>query len=279
MLLKLALGNVRRSVRDFSVYFMTLAFAACLLYSFLASGDYLLALDLTAEQRLYYAKSGEVLVAFAVFVVVVFAFLIGYANVFLVRRRKREFGLYALLGMGPGRVSCVLALESGAVGAVSLAAGIALGVLLSPAFGLVAAFVFGAAWEPVVTFSAPAAQQAVLAFLAIAVIAALRACRSVRKRSLIQLMEADRVPERRPLAGRGAVRAQGVAAIALLAFVWGCCLLSPGYFIVFILPMGFVALGGTYFAFRVLAVRVPQRLRRAPERYYTGLVPFTVRQV
>ncbi|WP_066829640.1 FtsX-like permease family protein [Collinsella ihumii] len=167
MLIKLALGNVRRSARDFSVYFMTLAFAVCLLYSFLASTDYLLALDLTAEQRLYYAKSGEVLVAFAVFVAVIFAFLIGYANVFLVRRRKREFGLYELLGMGHARVSCVLALESASVGIVSLIAGMALGVALSPLFGLVTAFVFGVPWTPVVTVSSAAAAQTALAFTAI----------------------------------------------------------------------------------------------------------------
>lgn len=55
MLIRLALGNVRRSVRDFSAYFVTLAFAACLLYSFLASTDYLLALDLTTEQRMAFA--------------------------------------------------------------------------------------------------------------------------------------------------------------------------------------------------------------------------------
>lgn len=279
MLVKLALGNVRRSARDFSVYFMTLAFAVCLLYSFLASTDYLLALNLTAEQQLYYAKSGEVLVAFAVFVAVIFAFLIGYANVFLVRRRKREFGLYALLGMGRTRVSCVLALESASVGVVSLASGLALGVALSPLFGLVAAFVFGVPWTPVVTVSPTVAVQTALAFAAITVLAALRAVRSVGKRSLIELMRTDRAPERRVAAGRVAVGAQRLLAIALLALVWGTCLFAPGYFIVFIVPMGFIALGGTYCAFRVLAVRVPDRLRTRPERYYTGLRPFTVRQV
>ena len=279
MLIKLALGNVRRSARDFSVYFMTLAFAVCLLYSFLASTDYLLALDLTAEQRLYYAKSGEVLVAFAVFVAVIFAFLIGYANVFLVRRRKREFGLYELLGMGHARVSCVLALESASVGIVSLIAGMALGVALSPLFGLVAAFVFGVPWTPVVTFSPAAAAQTALAFAAITVVAALRAVRSVGRCTLIELMRTDRAPERRVASGRVAVGVQRLLSIALLVLVWGVCLLAPGYFIVFIIPMGLIALGGTYFAFRVLAARVPERLRARSERYYSGLVPFTVRQV
>ncbi|WP_346676105.1 hypothetical protein [Enorma phocaeensis] len=61
MYFKLAIGNVRRSVRDYSVYFATLVLAACLLYSFIASGDYLQALDLTTEQRSVYARIGDVL--------------------------------------------------------------------------------------------------------------------------------------------------------------------------------------------------------------------------
>lgn len=279
MVLKLALGNVRRSARDFSVYFMTLACAVCLLYSFLASTDYLLALDLTDEQRAYFMQSGQVLSAFSVFTVVIFAFLMGYANVFLVRRRSREFGLYALLGMGRGRVAAVLALESAIAGACSFAAGILLGTALSPAFGLVAAFVFGVPWVPVVTFSASAAVSSAVAFAAIAALAAWRAVRSIGKRPLVALMAAERTPERRRATGTGQLRVQVVGACILLGAVWGTCVLSPGYFIVFIIPCGFMALGGTYFLFRVLAVRLPERVRARPERYLDGLVPFTVRQV
>ena len=48
--LRVALGNVSRCARDYSVYLVTLAFATCLLYSFNASGDYLLAMPLTVSQ-------------------------------------------------------------------------------------------------------------------------------------------------------------------------------------------------------------------------------------
>ena len=64
MYFKLAWGNVRRSIRDYSVYFATLAFAACLLYSFTAAGDYLLALDLTEEQRGVYESATMITEAF-----------------------------------------------------------------------------------------------------------------------------------------------------------------------------------------------------------------------
>ena len=80
--------------------------------------------------------------AFSVFTVLVFLFLVRYANRFLLRRRKREFALYELCGMGRGAVSGVLVAETALVGAGALACGLAAGAALSPAFGAVAAFVF-----------------------------------------------------------------------------------------------------------------------------------------
>ncbi len=63
---------------------------------------------------------------FSVFVAVVLACLILYANRFLLRRRKRELGTYLLLGLSQGQVSRLLFLETGLIGIVSLAAGLAL---------------------------------------------------------------------------------------------------------------------------------------------------------
>ena len=279
MLLKLALGNVRRSARDFSVYFMTLVFAVCLLYSFLASTDYLLALDLASDQRMAFAQAGGVFQAFAVFIDVIFCFLLCYANGFLLRRRARELGTYLLLGMGRRHVALVLMAECAAVGAASLACGLLLGWALSPAFSLVAAFVFGATWAPALVFSGPASIQCTASFAAISALAAIVAVRRVWKRPLVELMRRSSVPERRRFARGVALRVQQASAALLLALVWGTCLLNPGYFIVFIVPMGFVALFGSYFLIRVASVLVPERLRGRVERYWTGLAPFTVRQL
>lgn len=105
---KLALGNVRRSARDYSVYFITLGFAACLLYSFVGSMDHLRAMGLSPDQMGVLGSAGDVLEAFSIFTVLMFLFLVRYANRFLLRRRKREFALYELCGMGRGAVAAVL---------------------------------------------------------------------------------------------------------------------------------------------------------------------------
>ena len=116
MYAKIAIGNIRRSFGDYSIYFMTLAFAACLLYSFTASTDYLLALDLSEQQRGVYDSANGVMQAFSVFSVIVFAFLIVYANRFILRRRSREFALYEILGMPASSIARILAYEGCIVG-------------------------------------------------------------------------------------------------------------------------------------------------------------------
>lgn len=279
MYLKLAWGNVRRSARDYSVYFATLAFAACLMYSFTASGDYLTALDLTPEQRAVYAQTGTICQAFSVFVEIVFIFLVSYANRFIVRRRKREFALYALLGMEQGGVARVLALESAIVGAASLAGGLLAGGLLSPAFSAVAAFVFNVPWKPQVVFSGSAARWCALCFALMCALGALACVRDVLRRPLIELMAAERTPEYLRGRTRRAGAVQTLVAFALLAIVWGSCVFQPVYFILYIIPMGFAAYFATGLLMRVGIARWADRARKRAERYWDALRPFTVRQV
>ena len=215
--LKLAVGNVRRSARDYSVYFATLGFAACLLYSFVASTDYLVALGLSTEQMGVLGSAGDILQAFSVFTVLVFLFLVRYANRFLLRRRKREFALYELCGMGRSAVSVVLVAETALVGAGALACGLAAGAALSPAFGAVAAFVFDAPWRLAFSFSPDSAAWTAGCFAVVfAVNAAVDGARDIARRPLaIELMSAERAPERMRLGGQVARGGQAVLAAVL----------------------------------------------------------------
>lgn len=276
--LRLALGNVSRSVRDYSVYFATLAFAACLLYSFNASGDYLMAMGLNEAQLAVLGKSRDILGAFSTFVVLVFAVLVAYASRFIVRRRAAEFGLYGLLGMRATQLAGIVAAEGVLVGVAALAAGVALGALASPAFGAVAAFVFGVPWRLAWSFSPDAALATCGWFAGIEGAAVLLSVVDVLRRPLVDLIERSRAPERLVLTGRGVTRAQAALAAVLLAVVWGLCVVQPGLFIFLILPMGWMAYVATSLVFRLVASRVPARMRRR-ERYWEGLRAFALRQL
>ncbi len=277
--LKLALGNVRRSARDYSVYFATLGFAACLLYSFIASTDYLQALGLSAEQMGVLGSAGDILKAFSIFTVLVFLFLVRYANRFLLRRRKREFALYELVGMGRGAVSCVLVVETACVGVCALVLGIVLGVVLSPLFGAVAAFVFNVPWRLAIAFSADTAVWTVGCFAVVFALNAVDGARNVTRRPLIELMAAERTPDAPRLGSRLPRKVQLVIAAILLGIVWGSCVLQPMYFIGFIVPMGFAACFATGILARFGVVSWAERARSDAARYWDGLTAFTVRQV
>ena len=266
--LRVALGNVSRCARDYSVYLVTLAFATCLLYAFNASGDYLLAMPLTGLQLEVIHKARDITGAFSVFVVLVFAVLVAYATRFIVRRRSREFGTYALLGMRAPALAAILAAEGTLVGLAALVAGLALGAAASPAFGAVAAFVFGVPWRLAWSFSPAAALDACTWFAGIEGLAIVLSVVDVLRRPLVELLEHDRAPERLVLAG----------AVVLLAVVWGSCVAQPGLFVLAILPMGWAAYVATSLVFRVVAAGVPARVRRS-SRYWEGLRAFTLRQI
>ena len=277
--LRVALGNVLRCARDYSVYLVTLAFATCLLYSFNASGDYLLAMPLTGPQLEVIHKARDITGAFSVFVVLVFAVLVAYATRFIVRRRSREFGTYALLGMRAPALATILASEGVLVGAVALAAGLALGVAASPAFGVVAAFVFGVPWQLAWSLSPAAALDACAWFAGIEGLAIVLSVADVLRSPLVELLERDRAPERFAFAAhRGVTRAQAALSAGLLVVVWGTCVLQPGLFVLAILPMGWAAYVATSLVFRLVATGAPDRIRRGP-RYWEGLRAFTLRQV
>lgn len=276
---KIALGNIRRSFRDYSIYFVTLAFAACLLYSFTASTDYLLVLDLSELQRGIYESASGVMQAFSLFSVIVFAFLVVYANRFILRRRSSEFALYGLLGMPSSAVARILAFEGSVVGIVALTTGVLVGIAVSPLSGAIAAFVFDACWQPVFTFSSGALAWTTGCFVGIMVLATLLGIRDVRRRPLIELLQADSTPDAPKGIRRLSMGLQLVVAAVLLAIVWGSCILNPVFFIVWILPLGVAAVLATGVIFRWVAITWPRHARRNEERYFRGLRYFVIRQV
>ncbi|WP_346696388.1 FtsX-like permease family protein [Thermophilibacter mediterraneus] len=276
--IRLALGNVGRCVRDYSVYFVTLTCASCLLYSFNAAGDYLLALPLTPAQAEVVGKARDVTGAFTTFVVLVFALLVAYAGRYIVRRRSREFATYGLLGMRAPLLAGVVAAEGALVGAMALAAGVAVGFAASPAFGSIAAFVFGVPWELAWSFSPSSAVATAGWFAAIEGASIALSVVEVLRRPLVELLQQDRAPERLVLTGRAPTRAQAALAALLLAVVWGSCLVQPGLFVLAILPMGWAAYVATSLVFRIVASRVPGALRRR-DGYWEGLRAFVLRQL
>ena len=127
MFCKLAVRNVGRSFRDYGVYLLTLTLGVCLFYTFNSLDGQGAMVYLVQNQSPMAEAILTLMEIFSLFVAVVLACLILYANRFLLRRRKRELGTYLLLGLSQGQVARLLFLETGAVGLLSLGAGLGAG--------------------------------------------------------------------------------------------------------------------------------------------------------
>ncbi|MDN0069632.1 FtsX-like permease family protein [Collinsella ihumii] len=129
MLCKLALGNVRRAGRDYLVYLLTLTLAVTVFYAFNTISIQVDLVDIANDGLA--TSLGGIISGLTVFLAIVMGFLMVYANNFIMKRRKKEFGLYQVLGMSRGQVARVMALETFIVSAAALVLGIVLGLALS----------------------------------------------------------------------------------------------------------------------------------------------------
>ena len=128
---KLIMKNVRKNIRDYLIYFLTLMISVSVFYAFNSISDQPAFSEMGMTRTLLYDQLGILLSALTVLIAVVLAFLIIYANQFLLKRRKKELGIYMVLGMKKGRISRIFAGETFCAGVIALVTGLCLDVALS----------------------------------------------------------------------------------------------------------------------------------------------------
>ena len=191
MLCKLAWGNVRCAGRDYLVYLLTLTLGVTVFYAF---NTISMQVDIAGIDEEGLAQvMGSMLGYLTYFLAGVMAFLMVYANNFIMKRRKKEFVLYQVLGMGRGRVATIMALETVIVSVVAFVAGIVLGVGLSQ---LMTFFTASLIKTQIANFhfffSVHAFNLTLACMLVMFVLTLLLNLRAVRRTKLIELMGAER---------------------------------------------------------------------------------------
>lgn len=220
MLCKLAWGNVRRAGRDYLVYLLTLTLGVTVFYAF---NTISMQVDIAGIDEEGLAQvMGSMLGDLTYFLAGVMAFLMVYANNFIMKRRKKEFGLYQVLGMGRGRVATIMALETVIVSVVAFVAGIVLGMGLSQLMTFFTASLFKTQIANFhFFFSVHAFNLTLVCMLVMFVLTLLLNLRAVRRTKLIELMGAERrnesIKTRNPW-------------IAIAIFVVGAVLVGVAYY-------------------------------------------------
>lgn len=288
MLCKLAWGNVRRAGRDYLVYLLTLTLGVTVFYAF---NTISMQVDIAGIDEKGLAQvMGSMLGDLTYFLAGVMAFLMVYANNFIMKRRKKEFGLYQVLGMGRGRVATIMALETVIVSVVAFVAGIVLGVGLSQLMTFFSASLFKTQIANFhFFFSVHAFNLTLACMLEMFVLTLLLNLRAVRRTKLIELMGAERRNE--------SIKTRNLW-IAIAIFAVGVVLVGVAYYR--LLRDGFpltatdsklqeamnqfgittaMVTVGTFALFWGLSGMLIKLLQSLRSVYWRGLNMFTVRQL
>ena len=221
MLFKLSWNNMKKSIKDYAIYFLTLVLGVAIFYMFNSIDSQQAMLQVSQSQREIIKMMISMLGFVSVFVAVILGLLIVYANNFLINRRKKEFGIYMSLGMGRRQISKIILMETIFVGIISLVIGIVAGVFASQFMSVLVAKMFEADMsEFQFVFSQDACMKTCLYFAVMYVAVMLFNTYTVSKYKLINLLNATKKNE--------SIKIKN-PIISILVFLFGAGILGYAY--------------------------------------------------
>ncbi|MDZ4442380.1 ABC transporter permease [Bacillus cereus] len=278
---KIAIGNVKKSLKDYAIYFLTLTLAVCIFYSFNSIESQKAFMEINASDRKYVPVIMNAISDVSVFVSVILGGLILYANNFLIKKRKKELGIYMTLGMGRRNISRILVTETFLVGIISLVSGLIIGIGVSQGLSTFALKLFDLPINKYkFAISTGAIGKSVLYFGIMFLLVMLFNVYVVSKYKIIDLLTAGKKSEdvkfRNPL-------------IYVIIFIM--CVASLGYAYVTVLKIGLnynnpmlmvsIILGilGTLLFFFSLSGFILYVVKKNKKVYFKGLNIFIIKQI
>ena len=224
MLFKISLKNIRKSLKDYTVYFFTLILGVAIFYVFNAIDSQSVMLDVRANVMDIIKLMNDILSGVSVFVSCILGFLIIYASRFLIKRRNKEFGIYLTLGMSKRKISAILFFETLLIGIVSLVAGLVIGTILSQFMSVIVANMFDADMTKFkFIFSMKACIKTLIYFAIMYVLVMIFNTFSISRCKLIDLLNAGKKTEKVTMKN---------PVICTIVFVIGVGILSYAYWMV-----------------------------------------------
>ena len=277
---KLAVKNIRKSIKDYSIYFFTLVIGVIIFYVFNAIESQSIALSVSKRAYESIELMNQFLSTVSVFVAIVLGGLIIYASRFLIKRRNKEFGVYLTLGMSKRRMSVMLFFETLFIGVISLAIGLVLGVMVSQLMSVMVANAFEADMSRFTfVFSPKAAIKTCIYFGIMYLIVMVFNTVSVGKCRLIELLHGDKKSEKMRLRNPIVCAVIFLVSAAALGFAYNRMInilkLNEVSQLGFILLLGALS---TFFIFWSLSGMMLTLFKGMKGLYFRKLNSFTLRQ-
>ncbi len=190
---RLAVVGIRKNGKSYAPYIMTCSLMIMIFYivSFLSQNPMLK--DMPGGGGM-----ANILMVGTVIMAIFSAIFLFYTNSFLIKRRKKEFGLYNILGLGKWQIARVLMMETLMVYAISMVAGLGLGILFSKLAEMFAAKILSASLNYEFSVSVISIIAAVILFAVIFTVILLNSLRQLYFSKPIELLHSRNVGERPP---------------------------------------------------------------------------------
>lgn len=263
-LFSIALRNIKRNFYDFFLYFLSMIFSILIFFTFVSIkyNEQVLKLGEVRQRIAAGFTASSVVLA-------VFAFIfIWYSNSFFTRKRKKEIGLYSLLGIKKKEIGRMLFYENIIMGIVALVIGIFLGSLLSKVFVMLLVRLMEFSAPITLTIIPEAIYGTIKVFAILFLLTSIHGYLIIYRFKLVDLFRAEKEAEREP-------KASVVKAILAIIFIVG------GYvfyvttrninFLYLILITLISVVTGTFLLFSSLSVFIIKLARRNKKKYYKGI--------
>ncbi|MGE7625404.1 FtsX-like permease family protein [Viridibacillus sp. NPDC096237] len=253
-LFSLAKKNIKGNLNNYLLYFFSMVVSVVICYTFnslLYTPEIKNAVNNMEDTM---SQTSFVLIGFV-------AVFIGYSNAFFTKKRKKEVGLYSLLGVRKKIIARMLFFENVIIGAITLMCGLVLGIIFSRLFIMLLLKLVGAPVD--VSFSIPmeAIMTTTITFTVITIFTSLQSYFLIYRFKLIELFQADKKGEKVP---KASIVSAAVSIILLVSSYWlmfnGAVMLS--------MPLAAI---GTYLLFRSLTVYLLKRAQKNKQNYYKGI--------
>ncbi|MCI8826890.1 MAG: FtsX-like permease family protein [Lachnospiraceae bacterium] len=224
MLFKLSIKNLRKSMRDYAVYFATVIIGVAVFYIFNSIEKQTVMLNVSKSSYDIIDLINRTMSSISVFVAMILGFLIVYASNFLMKRRKKEFGIYMILGMEKGKIARILIIETLIIGIISLGVGITVGIAGSQVMSIFVANMFEADMSSF-TFivSKSAIAKTVIYFVIMYIVVILLNTFVVGKAKLIDLINSGKKSEKNIAKN---------PILCTVVFIAAICILGNAYYMV-----------------------------------------------
>lgn len=282
MYFKLAKQNVKKSFKSYIIYFFTLVFGVAIFYIFNSISSQSIMMNLSEEKKVVFDMVNTVMGYISIFIAFILGFLIVYSNNYLIKRRKKEFGVYLTLGMEKGTLSKIIFIETILIGLISLIIGLVLGVVLSQGLSIFTAYMFKVDLTKFCfIFSESAFKKTILCFIAIYIIVLIFNSIKINKIKIIDLLKGARKNETQTVKK---------VWVSVILFILSVVMIGSAYYMV--IKMGIseleiktlgisVLLGsvGTVLFFYSLTGFVLEVVKRKKSIYLKDLNMFVLRQI